>query len=1290
MIRWCRGIRRRLMVSLFYSVKYGLVKSCSQAVRSFLNQAQTAGERFIGLGHLTAARQVKAFVVSVTVLLAFTPAFGATIKVMQRPSSRASYISVNGKATVYASEATCVYSGASGNMTVKFNGVDLFDSGVNYDLTITYPMTGKGVVYSSKKFRLALSIGDTLSFGQATLVINKAGTQSAVDGLHPVVFKGYNRTELGSNDSGDLISFSGSGFKTFINNGSQDSPVYPHSTDLNLSMTAGANYLLQQHAVFTVDSILPEAPVVTAAANAKSGIDLSWPAVTWATKYRVYRSMNNDRASATLIAEGITGTTYTDSGDLKDSAMYYYWVVCDNRFGGESPYSAVVSAKAVLAPPAASDGFVFEIRGASGRARVNAVQGEMESVLKSKETSMINMAIENGLESRIPAKMAAGINGFAIITTEEYKNRLTKLDDYCAHKTNRGFRMMVITEKDYDPKGETTGGQRRAWKIREWLHKNYLKKKLLYVMFIGNPKPGNGDVPMHKTRGPGYNINTGIPSDYPYADCSGATWDLNGDGIFGDNTKNGPGSGDYGEGGADFVPDVYVGRMMIYGDHHKWASCKDMDFLLQRNIDWENDKGDLSWRQDMLCANVGSVGDNRYSCIRNLASNYVGAKVTWMTGKWGDSVPTTGLTGGKNVVAAQNARPYGILHYHGHGVPTSIVGSINSYDLLKLKQPKVAGFGFAGGCTIAAPTVEDNITWALVRFATIGYCGATETISDLNFQPVNAYVGRIYFGQSNGELFWESFSHYARLPNFFKMGSGNLKMNYYGDPSAVVCPQRRGRPIVLSPNALVEINHQYGSTDKAEEFEFYFKNNTDHTANYTSSTTQPWLKVTPATFTLGANETMTLKIGCDSMGSLPIGINKASFGINSDQGHSVTREVIADHYLPHELFYSDCNNIADLTKAVTEVDSDVGVFNSNAVRTFGKKAKFKQSVVQVRRKNYAISCWMNPKSAKDGVIFSKSEAWSFELRGGKFTFKVYQNLYKGLAKSDWHEIITIQNPVPVTIGQWYHAVLNIDIENHMVSVYIDGVKAGEAVMPHKQLGTGALGGQITLSPEKDMINVVLDDIWILRKYLDQADIDALARGGFTKALKPAFRSRVNSTAQTLSWRPNAQAVSYNVYHGSDPSAVLNATTASAEFSGNTTSVKKAVTATLGNNFWRVDTVTASGVNKGFVWNYKYDPQFFNSAPVWKNVDIADWKVGDTAPIYNLNSWASDTDKNAVLKFELLEGPDSNWLTFGEDGSMGAPFGPKAGDLGTNTFKVRVTDEWGASAEKTFTIEVISQ
>ena len=1223
---------------------------------------------------------------SAATLLASTAYAQVKLTVTHRPGSAPGSSYTLGRGGPFnVSSANFNYSGTNttagtGTMLTTIDGVDLIGDGKTYDVVIGFPLAGENITHVADKKRIQVSSGDTISYAPATIAIYDAGTQNPAN--LQISVNGYTFTGFGDNDSNDTLEVSGSGFTTFTTTGNA---TYSATSDLMLRKLGGINNLLTQTATFTINGAAPETtPTMTATMNSASGIDLSWTASVGATSYDVYQNTVDDRATAKRLLKDTTDVSFTDRVDMIDGTTYYYWVIAKNPYD-TSDFSTVASALFVETPPESSDGFVLQVLGGDHRARIVPTQDEMESVLNTRFNNELWYEEDGSLETEIPEKMAAGINGFAIITTEEYKNRLTKLDAYMEHKTNQGFRMMVITEKDYDPNGETTGGQPRAYKIRDWLHNNYLDKKLLYVMFIGNPRPKTGDVPMHFARGPGI-PNTGIASDYPYVDCSGATWDLNGDGIHGDHARL-P-AGDYGPGGADFVADVYVGRMLIYGDDSQWASVADMDYLLQRTIDWENDTGDLSWRQDILAANVGSVGDNRYSGIRNSVANYVGAKVTWMTELWGDSVPTTGLTGGKNVVAALNERPYGILHWHGHGTPTSIVGSISSPELRKVTQPKVAGWGWAGGCTIGHPTVEENLTWALVRFATMGFCGASDVISTVNAHTVSGYVGRIYMGQSNGELFWEAYSSHAREPNFTKMSKGNLKLNFYGDPSIVVCPQRRGRPIVLSPNALIELNHQYGVADESEEFDFYFKNNTDVAATFSTSTTQPWLTVSPSSFTLESNETMTLTISCDAMGSLPIGKNRASFTVSSDQGHSETRDVIAEHYLPYTVFYNNCNVPGDLVKETESVASDTGVFGSNGILMYGEKAKFKATPQEVMRKNYAISCWLNVKNlgTADKVFMTKNQAWSFGLVGNKLTLTVGQNVYGG---GKWQEVITLQDPAPIPLDQWRHVVLNIDNENHLISMHVDGVKVDEQVMPHKQLGIGTLGNKIMLSHDNGRFKVVLDDLWIIRKYLSQDDIDALGRGGFAQPVSPARGGRSNTETETLIWKANAQAVSYDIYHGSDPAAVAAATTVSPEFVNNKTGLQQVVTSVNGANYWRVDVVTATGVNQGFVRQYTYDASFSNSEPVWSAVTIDDWQVGDDSRNLQLSDWVTDADADAVLTFELLDGPASEWLAFGPDGSMGAPFGPGAGDVGVNTYTVRVTDQWGASAEHTFTINVIN-
>lgn len=1207
-----------------------------------------------------------------------------TLEFNQRPGSTGSTFTIDGGSATVVNSASCTYDGTSttsgsGNVTATANGVDLFGDGQTYDVTVTYPVTGTNVAYSASKTRFTVDGGpDTLTFGAATVTIYFAGTQTAPD-LAINQFDGYSQTIFGN--GGDVSTFSGSGFATFTNTGAS-AATYALSQDVTLNTPSGSEFLIGQVARFTVNGQSPiDVPAsVVATANAASGIDLSWGAVDLATQYSVYRSTTNDFATAQVVAN-VVGESHTDTVGLVDDLTYYYWVVATNAYGS-GPASTSDSAVFQIAAPVAENGFGFEIRGASGRARVIEVEDEMESVLKSREDLHANTTFMMpdghlfGLETVVPDLMADGRNGFSIITTEEYKNRLTKLDDYIAHKTNRGFRMHVITEQDYDPSGTTTGGQPRAHKIREWLHNNYQDLDLLYVMFIGNPKTDTGDVPMFIARG-------NIPTDYAYADCSGGTWDLNGDGSYGTNS-------DLGEGGVDYYPDVYVGRMMIYGDHHEYATVADMDYILQRNIDWENDTGDLSWRQDVICGNVGNVGPYRYSMVQNHATKYTGAKQTWFMGDWGNSIPPLNKTGGDHVVAELNARPYGILHFHGHGTPTSIIGTLATTHVKQITQSKVAGWGYAGGCTIAKPNTEENITWALVRFATMGYCGATLPISNLDGVDDGrvgiAFVDQIYGGQSNGELFWRSRAYNAAYPGGFSetgMNSGNIMMNYYGDPSTVTCPQLRGRPIVLSPNAQVEINHQYGVADKVESFDYHFKNNTDVAANFTSSTTESWLTLTPSSFSLAPNETLTLTASVNFGSAVPAGSNVAHFTINSDQGGAETREVVADHFLPHVVYHESCESVSSAIRNAEGISSVPGMFGTNGFDLSTGGGEGKNFRLDGLRKNFAVSFWVKFDEVADGTIFTKNDSWNIFTEGGKLGFELAQAIY--LEDGTRHAFTSVKDTTNVATGQWVHVVANADYANQLISLYVDGAKVGEESLPYDQVGSG----YTRPTNISERAGTQIDEVAWIRATLTQDEVDALGRGGFSTIVSPTLNDLSGDAAQTLQWNPQVQAVSYNVYHGSNAAAVKAADTSSAEFVANVTGTSQAVTATAGENFWRVDVVTAAGVNKGFVWNYTYDTSFSNTAPVWATVDIPDWKVGDELPEYYLTDWATDADVDAQLTFELIDGPAEDWYTVASDGSVGSAFGPTAAAVGVNTFTVRVTDQYGASADTTFTINVIN-
>ena len=87
---------------------------------------------------------------------------------------------------------------------------------------------------------------------------------------------------------------------------------------------------------------------VKALIKSDSLISLSWDPVAGATGYEVYRNTVNDSSSASLVASGITATSYDDlsvSGAL-NSYKYYYWVKTEKSGVGISDFSAVAESSA--------------------------------------------------------------------------------------------------------------------------------------------------------------------------------------------------------------------------------------------------------------------------------------------------------------------------------------------------------------------------------------------------------------------------------------------------------------------------------------------------------------------------------------------------------------------------------------------------------------------------------------------------------------------------------------------------------------------------------------------------------------------------------------------------------------------------------------------------------------------------------------------------------------------------------------------------------------------------------
>ena len=82
------------------------------------------------------------------------------------------------------------------------------------------------------------------------------------------------------------------------------------------------------------------------------------------------------------------------------------------------------------------------------------------------------------LKTQIPAKMAAGQNGYLIVTNEHIRQNSKALKKFIEHKEARGFKIFLATEKDFG----VGRGRKQADKVRKWMASNYKKMNLLYTL----------------------------------------------------------------------------------------------------------------------------------------------------------------------------------------------------------------------------------------------------------------------------------------------------------------------------------------------------------------------------------------------------------------------------------------------------------------------------------------------------------------------------------------------------------------------------------------------------------------------------------------------------------------------------------------------------------------------------------------------------------------------------------------------------------------------------------------
>ncbi|MES2925104.1 MAG: LamG-like jellyroll fold domain-containing protein [Verrucomicrobiota bacterium] len=274
-------------------------------------------------------------------------------------------------------------------------------------------------------------------------------------------------------------------------------------------------------------------------------------------------------------------------------------------------------------------------------------------------------------------------------------------------------------------------------------------------------------------------------------------------------------------------------------------------------------------------------------------------------------------------------------------------------------------------------------------------------------------------------------------------------------------------------------------------------------------------------------------------------------------------------------------------------------------------------------------------------------------------------------------------------GQWVHVA--VTLSGRVATLYINGVEAGRSLDCFLQPIQLAEGAQNWIGrsqyPNDPYLNGKVDDFRIYQYALGGHDVYAL--WGQSPNHAPSFTgehvakanatedANYSTTAQTLATSandPDGNALTFTKLDGPAwltvaANGALSGTPANADVGPNTFLVRVA------------DPSGAGGVTRLHI-----DVINTNDAPTWLSDPVVKPSVTRDQPYLtaSLAADAADVDGGATLTFSIVAGPA--WLSVAADGTLSGT--PGTGDVGTNNFTVRVTDDTGLSDDATLAITVL--
>ncbi len=367
--------------------------------------------------------------------------------------------------------------------------------------------------------------------------------------------------------------------------------------------------------------------------------------------------------------------------------------------------------------------------------------------------------------------------GYAIITTSAIASASQELPHFVSALSARGFRPIVATEDEWG--GGT--GDAAAEHIRQWLGSRYLALRLEYALLIGDPNPATGDVPM-KMLWPrsGQSSYREAPSDFYYSDLSG-NWDLDCDGLYGEYPD------DFGSGGIDLLPELFVGRIPCRGD------VTQLDQILRKTVQYESSQpGD--WTTRCLLATRAldkfTPGYHLGEAVRRAVTEPSGlSAIRAYDDRYGLDPPPDHYPCTYDAVRHAWSGGAGVVLWLTHGSTTDAAGVISSDRCAELddSRPSIV---YQGSCSNGLPEDPGNLAYALLCSGAVStvaasraawyYIGETnyqcsDSVGGFGYAYASCLVGR---SQTTGQALAS-----ARLNAPMSLWANHLVLNLFGDPS---------------------------------------------------------------------------------------------------------------------------------------------------------------------------------------------------------------------------------------------------------------------------------------------------------------------------------------------------------------------------------------------------------------------------------------------------------------------------------------------------------------------------